>query len=181
MGARHYDTVRPNYEALKEDLKKYGLTASQLGVSMGKSGNYIPTMFKSEKADRSTIEAVEDRMFRERGSYYTEIEKPVEKPTEPQEAKLSEGMGILLKQIVGAVNALSAKVDAIRIEPNTDKVIFRIDGFKAGNDRKMDELIKAVKESNAANEVILQDILQKQKEMTTLAARILSAMERRQG
>lgn len=180
MGARHYDTVRPNYEALKEDLKKYGLTASQLGVSMGKSGNYIPTMFKSEKADRSTIEAIEDRMFRERGSYYTEIEKPAEKPTEPQETKMSEGIGILLKQIVGAVNALSAKVEAIRVEPNTDKVIFRIDGFKAGHERKMDELIKAVKESNAANEVILQDILQKQKEMTTLAARILSNMERRQ-
>lgn len=159
MGARHYDTVRPNYEALKEDLKKYGLTASQLGVSMGKCGNYIPTMFKSERADRSTIEAVEDRMFRERGSYYTEIEKPAEKPTEPQEAKLSEGMGILLKQIVGAVNSLSEKVDTID---------------------KTEELVKTIKEANDANLAVLQDILQKQKEMTTLAARILSAMERRQ-
>ena len=179
MGTRRYDTVIPNYEALKEDLKRYGLSVGQLGVSMGKSGNYISSIFTSNRADRSTIEAVEDRMFREHGSYYTEFETRSEAPTEPQKT-VSEGVGIVLKQIVGAVNALSAKVDAIRIEPNTDKVIFRIDGFKAGNERKMDELIKAVKESNAANEVILQDILQKQKEMTTLAARILSAMERRQ-
>lgn len=175
------DLVKPNYEALKEDLKRYGITGRELNTSLGKNNAYLTNTFGRELAERSVIEAIEDRMFREHGSYYTEIEKPVEKPTEPQEAKLSEGMGILLKQIVGAVNALSAKVDAIRIEPNTDKVIFRIDGFKAGQERKMDELIKAVKESNAANEVILQDILQKQKEMTTLAARILSAMERRQG
>lgn len=181
MGARKYDLVRPNYEAIKTDLKKYGLTVEQLSSSMGKTGNYISQVFRRDKADRSTIEAVEDRMFREHGSYYTELEEAAERPTEPQEAKLSEGMGILLKQIVGAVNALSEKVEAIRVSPNTDKLVFRIDGFKAGQDRKMDELIKAVKESNAANEVILQDILQKQKEMTTLAARILSNMERRQG
>ena len=181
MGARKYDLVKPNYEAIKTDLKKYGLTVEQLAASMGKNGSYISQMFRRDRADRSTIEAVEDRMFREHGTYYTEMEDASETPTEPPKPQMTEGMGILLKQVIGAVNALSAKVDAIRIEPNTDKVIFRIDGFKAGQERKMDELIKAVKESNAANEVILQDILQKQKETTTLAARILSNMERRQG
>lgn len=173
------DLVKPNYEALKEDLKRYGITGRELNTSLGKNNAYLTNTFGRELAERSVIEAIEDRMFREHGSYYTEIEKPAQKFVEPVKT-VSEGVGIVLKQIVGAVNALSAKVDAIRIEPNTDKVIFRIDGFKAGQERKMDELIKAVKESNAANEVILQDILQKQKEMTTLAARILSAMERRQ-
>ena len=180
MGARKYDTVKPNYEALKEDLAKYGLTAKQLGESMGRDRSFIPGIFTKEKAERSLVEAVEDRMFREHGSYYTEIEdEPVAPQRAPEQPKMTEGMGILLKQILSVAGAISSEV--AKHDARTDKVIFRIDGFKAGNDRKMDDLIKAVKESNAANEVILQDVLQKQKELTTLAARILSNMERRQG
>ena len=72
---------------------------------------------------------------------------------------MTEGMGILLKQIVGAVNALSEKVDTLD---------------------KTEELVKEIEGANKANLAILMEILQKQKEMTTLAARILSAMERRQ-
>ena len=67
MGARKYDTVKPNYEALKEDLAKYGLTAKQLGESMGRDRSFIPGIFTKEKAERSLVEAVEDRMFREHG------------------------------------------------------------------------------------------------------------------
>lgn len=180
MAARNYDLVEVNADAVKKDLERFGLDMKTLSKKMGKEEAFISSTLRRGRVTRSLVEGIEDALFAGRGKYTIELEKPIEKPTEPQEAKLSEGMGILLKQIVGAVNALSAKVDAIRIEPNTDKVIFRIDGFKAGQERKMDELIKAVKESNAANEVILQDILQKQKEMTTLAARILSNMERRQ-
>lgn len=179
MGARKYDLVKPNYEAIKTDLKKYGLTVEQLSASMGKNGTYISQMFRRDKADRSTIEAVEDRMFREHGSYYTEIEMPEQKPVEPVKT-VSEGVGIVLKQILSVCGAISSALGELDFGKPIEKVVMRIDGFKAGNDRKLDELIKAVKESNAANEVILQDILQKQKEMTTLAARILSAMERRQ-
>ena len=160
MGARKYDLVKPNYEALKADLKKYGLTADQLSMSMGKSTGYISQIFRVDKADRKTIEAVEDRMFREHGTYYTEMEDAAEAPTEPPKPQMTEGMGILLKQIVGAVNALSEKVETIG---------------------KTEELVKAIKEANEANLAVLQEILQKQKEMTTLAARILSNMERRQG
>lgn len=171
------DLVKPNYEALKEDLKRYGITGRELNTSLGKNNAYLTNTFGRELAERSVIEAIEDRMFREHGSYYTEIEKPVERPTEPQEAKLSEGMGILLKQILSVAGAVSSSVPKVGEE--VTKVIYRIDGFKAGNDRKMDELIKAVKESNAANEVILRDILQKEKEICTLAAKLLSAIERR--
>ena len=160
MGARKYDLVKPNYEALKADLKKYGLTADQLSMSMGKSTGYISQIFRIDKADRKTIEAVEDRMFREHGTYYTEMEDAAEAPTEPPKPQMTEGMGILLKQIVGAVNALSEKVDTLD---------------------KTEELVNAIKEANDANLAVLQEILQKQKEMTTLAARILSNMERRQG
>lgn len=181
MAARNYDLVMVNADAVKKNLERFGLDMKTLSKKMGKEEAFISSTLRRGKVTRQIVEGIEDALFADRGKYTIELEKPAERPTEPQEAKLSEGMGILLKQIVGAVNALSAKLDAIRIEPNTDKVIFRIDGFKAGQDRKMDELIKAVKESNAANEVILQDILQKQKEMTTLAARILSNMERRQG
>lgn len=159
MGARKYDLVKPNYEALKADLKKYGLTADQLSMGMGKSTGYISQIFRVDKADRKTIETVEDRMFREHGTYYTEMEDAAEAPTEPPKPQMTEGMGILLKQIVGAVNALSEKVDTLD---------------------KTEELVKAIKEANDANLAVLQEILQKQKEMTTLAARILSNMERRQ-
>lgn len=178
MGARKYDLVKPNYEAIKTDLKKYGLTVEQLAASMGKNGSYISQMFRRDRADRSTIEAVEDRMFREHGSYYDEFEEEAEAPAEPPKPQMTEGVGIVLKQILSVVGAISSYT--AKNEANTDKVLFRIDGFKANHDKKMEEVIKAVKESNAANEIILQDILQKQKEMTTLAARILSAMERRQ-
>ena len=181
MGARKYDLVRPNYEAIKTDLKKYGLTVEQLSTSMGKTGTYISQVFRRDRVDRSTIEAVEDRMFREHGTYYTEMEDAAETPTEPPKPQMTEGMGILLKQIVGAVNAVSEKVDALDHTEELVKVIFRLEEFKAGTERKLDELVEVVKESNAANEAVLQDILQKQKEMTTLAARILSNMERRQG
>ena len=160
MGARKYDLVKPNYEALKADLKKYGLTADQLSMSMGKSTGYISQVFRVDKADRKTVEAVENRMFREHGTYYTEMEDASETPTEPPKPQMTEGMGILLKQIVGAVNAVSEKVDALD---------------------HTEELVKAIKEANEVNMAVLQDILQKQKEMTTLAARILSNMERRQG
>ena len=172
------DLVKPNYEALKEDLKRYGITGRELNTSLGKNNAYLTNTFGRELAERSVIEAIEDRMFREHGSYYTEIEKPAQKFVEPVKT-VSEGVGIVLKQILSVAGAVSSSVPKVGEE--VTKVIYRIDGFKAGNDRKIDELIKAVKESNAANEVILQDILQKQKEMTTLAARILSAMERRQG
>ena len=129
-------------------------------MSMGKSTGYISQIFRVDKADRKTIEAVEDRMFREHGTYYTEMEDAAEAPTEPPKPQMTEGMGILLKQIVGAVNALSEKVETLD---------------------KTEELVKAIKEANDANLAVLQEILQKQKEMTTLAARILSNMERRQG
>ena len=159
MGARKYDLVRPNYEAIKTDLKKYGLTVEQLSASMGKNSTYISQMFRRDKADRSTIEAVEDRMFREHGTYYTEMEDASETPTEPPKPQMTEGMGILLKQIVGAVNSLSEKVETLD---------------------HTEELVKAIKEANEVNMAVLQDILQKQKELTTLAAKILSRMERGQ-
>lgn len=159
MGARKYDLVKPNYEALKADLKKYGLTADQLSMSMGKSAGYISQVFRIDKADRKTVEAVENRMFREHGSYYAEMDDSAEAPTEPPKPQMTEGMGILLKQVIGAVNAVSEKVDALD---------------------KTEELVKAIKEANEANMAVLQDILQKQKELTTLAAKILSRMERGQ-
>lgn len=155
MAARHYDMVRPNAEAIKADLKRFGLDMKTLSRKMGKDDAFISSVCRREEVTRSLIEAIEDALFADRGKYTIELGTPSQTPTEPQRA--SEGMGIVLKQILGAVNALSEKTD------------------------RTDELIKAVKEANAANEVILQEMLQKQKELTTLAARILSNLERRQG
>ena len=178
MGARHYDLVAPNYSALKADLAKYGLTAEQVAKSMGKDRAFIPGTFRKEKVDRSVIEAVEDRMFREHGSYYTEITDEPEQPAAPPEPKMTEGMGILLKKIIAKDEEIAEKTEDIRMF--TDAVRMTVAAWYGERDKKMDDVIKAVKESNAANEVILQDILQKQKELTTLAAKILSRMERGQ-
>lgn len=163
MGARKYDLVKPNYEALKADLKKYGLTADQLSMSMGKSTGYISQIFRVDKADRKTIEAVEGRMFREHGTYYTEMEDSAEAPSEPPKPQMSEGMGILLKQIKSSVEML----------PSVENVASFIG--------PVSEQITDIRTEMAEQKAVLQEILQKQKEMTTLAARILSAMERRQG
>lgn len=158
MAARNYDLVMVNGEAIRKDLDRFGINMKALSRKMGKNDAFISTTINRGKVTRDIVESIEDALFADRGKYTIELEEAAEKPTEPQEAKISEGMGILLKQIVGSVNALSEKVDTLD---------------------KTEELIKAIKEANAANEVILQDILQKQKEMTTLAARMLSAMERR--
>lgn len=159
MAARNYDLVMVNADAVKKDLERFGLDMKTLSKKMGKEEAFISSTLRRGRVTRSLVENIEDALFADRGKYTIELEKAAEKPTEPQEAKLSEGMGILLKQIVGAVNALSEKVDTLD---------------------KTEELVKAIKEANDANLAVLQGILQKQKEMTTLAARILSAMERRQ-
>lgn len=177
MGARKYDLVSPNYAALKEDLKKYGLTAEQLGNSMGKGNMYISQLFNRSRVDRSTVEAVEDRMFRAHGAYYTEEREEQDSPAQEQ-PKMTEGMGILLKKIIAKDEEIAEKTEDIRIF--TDAVRMTVAAWYGERDKKMDDVIKAIKESNAANEVILQDILQKQKELTTLAAKILSRMERGQ-
>ncbi len=160
MAARNYDMVMVNDEAIRKDLDRFGIDMKALSRKMGKHDAFISATIHRGKVTRDLVEGIEDALFADRGKYTIELEETAEGPTEPQEVKLSEGMGIVLKQILASVNALSEKVDTLD---------------------KTEELVKAIKEANAANEVILQDILQKQKEMTTLAARILSAMERRQG
>lgn len=152
MGARKYDTVKPNKEAFKKDLNRLGITAQQLSRSMGFSDNYANELFSRKVADRGTIEAVEDRMFAAHGMYYTQIAE--EKPEAPKPA-VSEGVGIILKQIVGAVG-MAAQEQA---KQNT-------------------ELLKAIRETQAANALLLQDLLQKEKEICTLQARLLTIWER---
>lgn len=149
---RHYDSVKPNKEAFRKDLERLGITAQQLSKSMGKSSNYATNIFTSDVADRKTVEAVEARMFAERGAYYTEI---AEEKQEAPKPVVTEGMGILLKQIVGAV--LITKDE--QAKQNT-------------------ELLKAIRETQAANALLLQDLLQKEKEICTLQARLLSFWER---
>ena len=174
MGARKYDLVKINAEAVKKDLLRFGLDMKALSRKMGKDDAFISSYPRKEHATRDIVKEIENALFAEPGAYTIEITEEPEKPAEP---KMTEGMGILLKQTLSAVGGIGATVDETKAE--VTKAIYRIDGLKAGNDRKMDELIKAVKESNAANEVILRDILQKEKEICTLAAKLLSAIERR--
>lgn len=174
MAARHYDLVRINSDAVKKDLERFGLDMKALSRKMGQNETYVSSILRRERVSRETVQAIENALFAEPGAYTIEITEEPEKPAEP---KMTEGMGILLKQILSVAGGIGTVVAEQRAE--VTKAIYRIDGLKAGNDRKMDDLIKAVKESNAANEVILRDILQKEKEICTLAAKLLSAIERR--
>lgn len=149
---RYYGFVKPNREAFKKDLERLGITASQLSRSMGFADSYVNTLFSRNAVSKGTIEAIEDRMFAERGAYYTESAE--EKPEAPKPA-VTAGMGILLKQIIGAVG-MAAEEQA---KQNT-------------------ELLKAIRETQAANALLLQDLLQKEKEICTLQARLLACWER---
>lgn len=155
MGARHFDSVKPNREAFKKDLEKLGLTAQRLSKSMGKSVNYAAAIFASDAVERKTIEAIEDRMFADHGSYYTEITEEKEDRKEEPKPAISEGIGILLKQIAGAIGSAAQE----QAKQNA-------------------ELVKAIRETQAANELLLQDLLQKEKEICTLQARLLAIWER---
>ena len=143
MAARNYDLVEVNADAVKKDLERFGLDMKTLSKKMGKEEAFISSTLRRGRVTRRIVEGIEDALFADRGKYTIELEEAAEKPTAPQEAKLSEGMGILLKQIVGAVNALSEKVDTLD---------------------KTEELVAAIKEANKANKAVLMEILQKQKE-----------------
>ena len=76
MGARHYDLVELDVKKLSYDMAEYGITQGQLSRSLGKSEGYISTLISRRQADRSTIEAIEDRMFKDRGAYVIELDSP---------------------------------------------------------------------------------------------------------
>lgn len=158
MGTRRYDTVKPNREAFKKDLARMGITMQQVSKSMGKTANYAAALFASDAAERTTVEAVEDRMFAEHGTYYTEIvnEKEAPKPV------VTEGTGILLKQIVGRMDQLAQRMDTMILH----------------TDNERESLVKAIRETQAANELLLKELVQKEKEICTLNARLLSFWER---
>lgn len=163
MAARNYDLVEVNADAVKKDLERFGLDMKTLSKKMGKEEPFISSTLRRGRVTRSLVEGIEDALFADRGKYTIELDEAVEKSTEPQEAKLSEGMGILLKQIKSSVEML----------PSVENVASFIGPVSAQ--------ITDIRTEMAEQKAVLQDILQKQKEMTTLAARILSAMERRQG
>lgn len=163
MAARNYDLVEVNADAVKKDLERFGLDMKTLSKKMGKEEAFISSTLRRGRVTRSLVENIEDALFADRGKYTIELEEAAERPTEPQEAKLSEGMGILLKQIKGSIEML----------PSEENVASFIGPMSA----QITDIRKEMEEQKA----VLQEILQKQKEMTTLAARILSAMERRQG
>lgn len=162
MAARNYDLVEVNAEAVKKDLDRFGIDMKALSRKMGKHDAFISATIHRGKVTRDLVESIEDALFADRGKYTIELEEAVERPTEPQGAKLSEGMGILLKQIKASIEMLpSAENVASFIGP-------------------MSEQITDIRKEMEEQKAVLQEILQKQKEMTTLAARILSNMERRQ-
>ena len=75
-----------NVDAIREDLKKMGLTATQVSRSLGKSRTYIAEILSRGEAGSKAIRQVEKALFREEGAY--EIKSPAVQGTQNECAEL---------------------------------------------------------------------------------------------
>lgn len=167
MGARHFDLVEINRQAVEERLAQFGMTAQDLSLKLGKDRSWIAGFFHKGKVARENMELIEDRLFCERGSLYRELSEVKEQP------QMSEGHLILIKQLGQEVSDI--KDGLAKVAP----LIMGIpNGIQDTTDGMTEEIVKAVRESNAANQLLLEQILQKDKEICTAIARILSFLER---
>lgn len=165
MNANKKELVRPNYEALKADMNRYGINGKQLSERIGKNKNYIATTFALDRASREVIGEVEKAMFREAGAYCIEIEeesKPEPKPV------MTEGMGILLKQIGGKLDLLLEKLTLIF----EDQMAERKDRTK-----DVEALVKAIRETQAENKLVMDQILDKEIQCHTMLCRMKNLWE----
>ncbi len=63
--------VRVNWELFNADLKRYGVTAQDLSVALGKNANYISNMRykKDELVSENLVNEIEKAMFKPKGTY----------------------------------------------------------------------------------------------------------------
>lgn len=74
------NTVGINKEKIREDMKKHGISAEQLSVSMGMGKTYIANLLARDVATPDVLAKVEKAMFREEGAYRTDkVGSPEEK------------------------------------------------------------------------------------------------------
>ena len=89
--------VKVNWDLFNSDLKKYGITAQDLSLTLGKNRNYITNMRNrgEENFEQSTVSAIEKAMFKPDGAYCIAAEE------EPKEdADLSIFVKLLNEQLV---------------------------------------------------------------------------------
>lgn len=106
------EQVKVNWDALSEDLKRYGVSEVALSRKLGFSDSYIAGMRKNERNNgsvkRSTVEAVEQAMFRKKGTYTIELDG---KEPPKQELKTSADVTI---QIIRIMNEQLIEMKALR-------------------------------------------------------------------
>lgn len=157
------DYVVPNAEELNKDLKKYGLTAAALCKKLGKNDTYIHNVFSRERVMRSTMEPIEECMFREHGSYCTELDAKKEGGSSNNQLQIS-----IVKELVTELSSNDALWGAI------DSTIA---GSYCRTTKLFEGIEKAIRETQLENKKLLEAILQKEKEICTLNARLLATWE----
>ena len=160
-------------EKASETLKRIGITGRQFSVSLGRDPSWfdvLKTQNKNGKVTRESVALLEQRMFLPPGSLVVEKEEPKSEPKPEPKQVVSEGVGILIKQIVG-------KLDEI-----LQKTVIMFDQQEVARDdqaKQVQELAKAIRETQATNQLLIEQMLQKEKEICTLNARLLSVWERK--
>jgi len=79
--AAKYDIVMVDTNALSYDLAEMGLTAVKFSQCCGKADGWLSSIIYRKRVDRGTVEFIEDRMFKDRGTYTIEVERKKEEPT----------------------------------------------------------------------------------------------------
>ena len=146
-------------EKVDARLKELGLTQQGFSVAVGKSKSWLSTTLNDSKAagvSASVVDLIEDRLFVPHGTFIAE------EPAQPKATSapvVSEGTGILIKQLGYKLDAIAEKMTAV-VEANA-------------------LMVKAIGDLREQNKELMEAVLQKEKEICTLNARLLSVWERK--
>lgn len=73
--AAKYDIVLVDTNALSYDLAEMGLTAVKFSQCCGKADKWLSSIIYRKRVDRGTVEFIEDRMFKDRGTRFLKSRK----------------------------------------------------------------------------------------------------------
>ena len=76
------NTVKIDAQQVKDDARRMGTTLEKIGLSMGKSRNYIYTTISADSVRVETANAIERAMFKDPGTYCLPVEKEEQKPAQ---------------------------------------------------------------------------------------------------
>ena len=130
--AAKYDIVLVDTNALSYDLAEMGLTAVKFSQCCGKADKWLSSIIYRKRVDRGTVEFIEDRMFKDRGTYTIEIPQEPEEETAKQvrTAEVNPEIGYIRTNMNSHFHEvetrLSAVEKAIREIPSTEEKLDQV-------------------------------------------------------